>query len=207
MKKLPYAYAANSELSSAFNRHTIKISYSTTQNISDIIAAHNKSILKRQEEKETKKCNCRNECPLPGKCRETAVIYQAEVNGAIYIGMTKTEARSRIRRHKHSFRADYKRNETSLSKFIWDKKLNINENGEITEPKIKWSIIKKCTEYQPGHKNCNLCLSEKYFIIKNQKSPKCINQKSDLSNKCFHKRSYYYSELKTDLSINIDVIT
>ena len=143
MKKLPYAYAANSELSSAFNRHTIKISYSTTQNISDIIAAHNKSILKRQEEKETKKCNCRNECPLPDKCRETAVIYQAEVNGAIYIGMTKTEARSRIRRHKHSFRADYKRNETSLSKFIWDKKLNINENAEITEPKIKWSILKK----------------------------------------------------------------
>ena len=96
-------FPANSELSSAFNRHTIKISYSTTQNISDIIAAHNKSILNRQDDKAIDKCNCRNECPLPGQCREKAVIYQAEINGAIYIGMTKTEARSRIRRHRHSF--------------------------------------------------------------------------------------------------------
>ena len=200
-------FPANSDLSSAFNRHTIKISYSTTQNISDIIAAHNKKILNRKLEQEAEKCNCRNECPIPGKCREKAVVYQAEINGALYIGMTKTEVRSRIRRHRHSFKAPYKKNDTSLSNFIWNKKININENDEIVEPNIKWSVLKKCHEYQPGQKNCDLCLSEKYLIIKNQKNPKCINKKSDISNKCFHKKSFYYSELKSDLSINIDVIT
>ena len=66
-----------------------------------IIAAHNKRILNPQKEDEPLVCNCRLECPLPGECRLTKVIYKAEVNNAIYVGMTQTEVRSRIRRHRH----------------------------------------------------------------------------------------------------------
>ena len=122
--------------------------------------------------------------------------------------MTQTEVRSRIRRHRHSFKCEYKQHETALSNFIWNKRLNRNEDGEITEPDIKWDILKKCNLYKPGQKSCDLCLSEKMFIILNQKSPKCINKKSDISNKCIHTKAYFYSELKdkSELNNNVDVI-
>merc|ERR1711860_62128 len=42
-------------------------------------------------------------CPLPGKCRVKNVVYKAEIKNVTYIGMTSTEFRGRVRRHKHSF--------------------------------------------------------------------------------------------------------
>merc|ERR550534_335359 len=53
--------------------------------------------------------------------------------------MTKTEIRSRIRRHRHSFKAEYKKNETALSKFVWDRQLNVDKDGNIQEPEVRWS--------------------------------------------------------------------
>ena len=201
-------FPANNDLSIALNRHTIKLSYATTQNIEQIIAAHNKKILNPQKENEALECNCRLKCPIPGKCRITTVVYKAEINNAIYVGMTQTEVRSRIRRHRHSFKSEYKQHETTLSNYIWSKRLNRNDDGEITEPEIEWDILKKCNLYKPGQKNCDLCLSEKMYIILNQKSPKCINKKSDISNKCSHTKAYFYSEIKdkSELNNNVDVI-
>ena len=80
-------------------------------------------------------------CPLPGECKETNVVYKAETNGSIYVGMTKTEIRSRIRRHRHSFRAEYKRNETALSKFVWDRQLNLDKDGNIQVSRIPVSRL------------------------------------------------------------------
>ena len=201
-------FPANNDLSIALNRHTIKLAYATTQNMEQIIAAHNRKILNPQTEDDAPECNCRLKCPIPGKCRIDTVVYKAEINSAIYVGMTQTEVRSRIRRHRHSFKCEYKQHETALSNFIWNKRLNRNEDGEITEPDIKWDILKKCNLYKPGQKSCDLCLSEKMFIILNQKSPKCINKKSDISNKCIHTKAYFYSELKdkSELNNNVDVI-
>ena len=105
-----------------------------------------------------------------------AVVYKAEIHGSIYVGQTMTEFRTRCARHNRtSFKKKYKKSETALSKFIWDKGLNINADGEICEPNIKWSILKQCTLYKPGQRDCDLCLSEKALIIMNLKSPKCIN--------------------------------
>ena len=103
-----------------------------------------------------------------------------------------TEFRTRCARHRTSFKKEYKKSETALSKFVWDKGLNMNADGEICEPEIKWSILKQCTLYKPGQRDCDLCLSEKALIIMNLKSPKCINKKTDLSNKCNHKKAWYY---------------
>merc|ERR1712115_687385 len=72
---------------------------------------------------------------------------------------------------------EYKKSETALSKFIWDKGLNMDAEGEICEPNIKWSILKQCTLYKPGQRDCDLCLSEKALIIMHLRSPKCINKK------------------------------
>ena len=201
-------FPTNNHLSIALNRHNIKLSYSTTKNMEAIIAAHNRKILNPRKENidgTDEKCNCRLTCPIPEGCRKKAVVYKAEVKGALYIGMTQTEIRSRIRRHRHSFKAEYKRNETNLSGYIWDRKLNQNDNGEIIEPDVKWSIVRQCKIYQPGSKNCDLCLSEKLNIIMNQKNRKCINKKTDISNYCNHVKSYFYSNYKKDTQPNNDI--
>ena len=100
--------------------------------------------------------------------------------------MTSTEFRGRVRRHKHSFITESKSNETTLSKYIWDNELNRAENDSIIEPVVHWSILKECRMYTPGNVNCDLCLTEKLFIIKNSMNPKAINKKQDISNKCIH---------------------
>ena len=192
-------FPANSELASALNRHTIKIAYSTTKNMDQIISAHNAKILRAGNETATAlPCNCRRECPLQGTndCRSKPVVYKAEIQGSIYVGQTMTEFRTRCARHRTSFKKEYKKSETALSKFIWDKGLNMNAEGEICEPNIKWSILKQCTLYKPGQRDCDLCLSEKALIIMHLRSPKCINKKTDLSNKCNHKKAWFYCGLQ-----------
>ena len=59
------------KLHKIFNRNIVKVSYSFTQNISQIIKGHNKKVtqIKRNHQLE---CNCRikTECPLNGDCRK-----------------------------------------------------------------------------------------------------------------------------------------
>ena len=161
------------------------------------MAAHNALVLRAQKPTTPAlPCNCRRECPLSGEpgCRNKAVIYRAEIQGATYVGQTKTPFRERVARHRTSFKHIYKESETALSKFIWDKGYNMSD-GQIVEPEIKWSILSNCRLYAPGDRACNLCTTEKLMIIKYMKSPKCINKKTDLSNKCTHRKDTYYSKL------------
>ena len=173
------------------------IAYSTTANMNQIMAAHNAQVLRAQKPTTPAlPCNCRRECPLSGEpgCRNKAVIYRAEIQGATYVGQTQTLFRERVSRHRTSFKYKYKESETALSKFIWDKEYNMRD-GQIVEPEIKWSILSNCRLYAPGDRACNLCTTEKLMIIKYMKSPKCINKKTDLSNKCTHRKDTYYSKL------------
>ena len=193
----------NNDLSSIINKHTVKIAYATTKNMGQIIVAHNRKIINKNKnnsdancaDQSQDECNCRKKCPLPGKCRVKNVVYKAEIKNVTYIGMTSTEFRGRVRRHKHSFITESKLNETTLSKYIWDKELNRDETDDIIEPVVKWSILKECSVYRPGNINCDLCLTEKLFIIKNSMNPRTINKKQDISNKCIHKKLYYYKKL------------
>ena len=78
-------FPKDSPLHRHFNRSTIKVSYSCLPNINNIIANHNKKVLKSQSnssEENKKCCNCRagpNNCPLNGKCLSTSIIYKATV--------------------------------------------------------------------------------------------------------------------------------
>ena len=93
----------------------------------------------------------------------------------------------------HTFRDESKINSTALSKFIWTNKLNKDDQDNIITPKIKWSIAKKCTTYQPGNKTCDLCISEKVLIIRNINKPGNINKRTDCAQTCCHKRFYLSS--------------
>ena len=73
-----------------FYRKTLKISYSCTNNIFQIINNHNKEIIKefqdwtnnKNNNSKQNECNCknRNNCPMNGLCNLNNVVYQ----GIIY---------------------------------------------------------------------------------------------------------------------------
>ena len=68
-------FPRSSKLHKIFNKNTVKVSYSCTQNMSKIIKEHNKKIVQK-ETQETLDCNGRvkKDCPLNGDCRKESVI-------------------------------------------------------------------------------------------------------------------------------------
>ena len=93
------------------------------------------------------------DCPLEGKCLQTNVIYQATVTTKTitetYVGLA-TNFKERYRNHKTSFRHSHRRNETELSKYVWNLQ-------DAKKPfLIKWKILKKCKPYNNINKKCSL---------------------------------------------------
>ena len=83
--------------------------------------------------------------------------------------------------HKKSFRLENYKSETTLSKHVWDQQLHPN-------PNIACKFLQKCDVYDTGRKSCDLCLSEKFHIIKNLHQANLINKRTDIGNKCPHRR-------------------
>ena len=115
-------------LNKIFNRHTLKVSYSTTRNIAKHISKHNNTVINRNKPEEEKKlCNCRipTNCPLNGECLQGPVVYQADVktNDAtmVYIGSTGRTFKERFSTHKHSL-TNRNANSTALSSYVWSLK-------------------------------------------------------------------------------------
>ena len=156
-----------SKLHKIFNRNNLKVSYSCTTNMANIIKSHNQKILNENSTTSSeKKCNCRNKnlCPLDGTCLTKNIIYEATVtttsgNSRTYIGMTENEFKTRYNNHKLSFKDRKRSHDTVLSKYIWNLK-----DGNI-DYKINWRIIKRARAYKGNPSRCNLCLSEKLCIL------------------------------------------
>ena len=62
-------FPKSNKLHAIFNRNTVKVSYSCTQNMSSMIKSHNKKVINK-DVKESKPCNCRvkAECSLNDQC-------------------------------------------------------------------------------------------------------------------------------------------
>ena len=173
-----------------FNRHTLKLSYSCMPNMKSIISSHNKHILSNANAPtpQPDTCNCRkkSDCPLEGKCLQTNVIYQATVTTETatetYVGLA-TNFKERYRNHKTSFRHPNRKNETELSKYVWNLQ-------DAKKPfLIKWKILKKCKPYSNISKKCSLCLNEKFIII--CKNELCsLNRRNELASSCPHRNRY-----------------
>ena len=156
---------------------------------------HNKKVLNSNEPQNDKKdCNCMNKnlCPLDGNCLEKSIIYKAEVTSTdgkkCYIGCTENEFKTRYYDYKTSFKYDKYKNKTSLSNYIW------NLNDRKIEYRLKWSIVGKANAYSNATKKCNLCLNEKYFIMKADKKT-LINKRSEMISKCRHKNKFSINKL------------
>ena len=159
-----------------FNRKTLKISYSYTRNISQIINSHNNEIINvfhnrvNNNNINSKKieCNCksRSDCPMNGLCNLDNVVYQAIINPKdditdrkSYIGISSTNWKVRYGNHKLSFPHEHQKNQTALSKHHWGLK-----NKGLT-PDIQWSILKRSNTPKSFDSRCNLCLEEKIHIL------------------------------------------
>ena len=190
LKLIDKNFPKNHHLHKILNRKTLKLSYSCTPNMYAIINAHNKKILMERTADENSRCNCQGankaNCPVPGECVRGKVVYHAAVkdkNGstAEYVGCTEPSFKLRYANHKKSFNLSAYKNETTLSRYVWDKDLNPN-------PDVTWTFLKRCSVYEPGVRACDLCLSEKEFIIKNLHKGTLINKRTDIGNKCIHRK-------------------
>ena len=162
-----------------------------------IIRQHSSKVLNATETpNEARLCNCRNKqtCPLDGKCLSSCIVYRAEVindnNTNIYYGASEGEFKTSYNNHIKSFRHKKYCSETELSKHIWDLKDN---NINYT---LRWSIESFASPYKCGSKRCDLCLTEKLYIIIKADTRHLLNKRNELISKCRHKNKYLLSNLK-----------
>ena len=186
-------FPPSNKLYKIFNRSTVKLSYSCMPNMKAMIDGNNKKLLEI-EKSDSRTCNCPKNatCPLDGECLASDIVYQATVTcdnkEETYVGITATSFKARFANHKASFKSKQKRNSTELSKHIWelkDNKLNYA---------IKWKILCHAPHYSNKTKKCNLCLSEKYYILYKQNTAS-LNKKSELLSKCRHKDKFLLKSL------------
>ena len=185
-------FPKNHSLYPIFNKNTIKISYSCLKNMRKKIASQNMKILNNFGKDETKRgCNCRKDhpCPMNGTCQVSELVYKATVNienegSKFYYGLTENEFKTRWRRHIQTFKNENLANETGLSDCIWDLK---SRGKNFT---IEWSEHEKSNAFKPGHNFCWLCVTEKTHILNSLDDKNMLNKKSELINKCRHKRKF-----------------
>ena len=193
-------FPEHNKLSKLFNRNTVKVSYSCTQNIKSIINSHNQKILNPKEnESNQRNCNCikKEKCPLQQNCLMKNIVYKATVTSDIpnykrkrYLGSCETTFKLRFGNHKRSFNHKRYKNDTELSNEIWKIK---QANGT---PHITWEIIRKCAPYNKEARRCNLCLNEKYEIA-NYKGNDLLNKRNEIISKCRHRNKFALARYDT----------
>ena len=146
-------FPKNHQLHKVFNRNNVKVSYSCTPKIENVIKSHNQQTLNEDKQlNEQPPWNCREKekCPLQGDCSTRSVVYQGSVtdgspNSGNYIGITEHTFKGRLYQHLNSFKYRSKGNSTEMSKHIW----NLKDQG-ITNPYITWSILDHVKTRQNG---------------------------------------------------------
>ena len=156
-----------------------------------IIQGHNNKIVNGNTSSNSneKQCNCtKSACPLNGTCLvNKCVIYQANIVGPQneqkkYIGLTEGPFKTRFTGHKQSFTHESKKSATALSKYVWDNNLQ-------PAPTIQYEILKKTKPYQPGARDCDLCLSEKVAIMSVNNNRTYLNKRNEINKVCPHQQA------------------
>ena len=134
-------FPSHNKLQKLFNRTTVRISYSCMPNMNSYTYMHNHEVLNdKPNEMGINNCNCCNEdtCPLPNSCQPKCIVYQANIDCDIagykqkcYLGSCETTFKDHFGNHKKSFNHVKYKNDTELSKEVWEIKKSIGT------PKIK----------------------------------------------------------------------
>ena len=137
----------------------------------------------------------KSSCPLNAECFTLKIIYRANVTNdanndkKFYFGLADTLFKERYKNHTWDFKHEKYENSTELVKYIWQlKRSNINFS-------IKYSIASKVSG-NPSSIICQLCLTEKLWIIKFINNEDILNKKSELINKCRHLNNFLLANVK-----------
>ena len=174
-------------------RNTLKLSYRTMPNMKAAIAGHNSKIPYHIG---MAGCTsvCDDQCPIPGNCLVTNVVYRATVTRTdtntteTYTGATYRKFRLRYNEHMNDMR-NPQRDGTTLSAHIWSLK------GSGVPYNIKWEIVGRAQPFNPATGQCRLCLLEKYYIMFN-KDGASLNQRTEFFSHCYHKAPLLLSKQK-----------
>ena len=124
---------------------------------------------------------------MSGYCLKSAIIYRATVSSQSdvkhYIGATEQTFKRRYPKHKDALLKKDSQESTSLSAYVWSLK------DKKEDPSVKWEIIKQCTPYVCGSRRCDVCLSEKLFILRSDPT-NSINKNTELMQKCRHSNKF-----------------
>lgn len=185
-------FTKRNPLRKLFNKSNVRVSYCCMNNIGSIIKAHNAKILKEEDQRHEKPCDCRKmECPFKGKgvsCNVKNIVYKAEVktkkSTAFYIGLSEPEFKKRYLNHTSSFNTNrqLKSKPTALATYV----RGLKERSE--EFTIDWSVLGRTSAIRDGDAECRLCLKEATLIA--YAGPGCINQRSEIANSCRHKKKF-----------------
>ena len=189
------------KLSKILNRNTVKLSYSCMQNIASRVSSLNVKQLNKYRSNDSEsgqKCNCSSKavCPLNGECLSECIIYQADAKPSIgdsrkYIGLCEPSFKGRYGDHTLSMKHRKYSTKTELSNFYWSQK----DHGHDVE--VSFSKLCQCSPYRSGAKYCNLCLWEKFFIMKGDGD--LLNKRDELVSKCRHTNKFLLKNFKKKL--------
>ena len=145
-----------------------------------------KYLFLKVENETQKKCNCKNIsiCPMSGNCQNKCIVYRAEVKTSdtkkYYYGVCETTFKKRYANHLKSFKTAKYKNETALSKYIWQL------NGKNKQYEIAWTTHVRANPYKCGSRRCSLCVAERLAIIKEDPA-KLINERANIVSWCPHR--------------------
>ena len=116
-----------------FNKHTVKLSYSTMPSMASKIGANNNKLEKDQNNKASvlNSCNCQKSrvCDWKGDCIKPGLVYTCTGRDPItgeeifnYIGMTGGPPKIRVSNHHSTFKYRSKIKNSTLAKQIWKMK-------------------------------------------------------------------------------------
>ena len=125
------------------------------------------------------------------------ILYRAAVTNSktdeqkYYYSISDTPFKERYENHKTSFRHRSHLTASDLSRYYW----KLVDNGAV--PTIRFSIAKR-VKGNTFIKNCNLCLNEKVFIIRNLDDIKMLTKRSEFISKCRHINKQLLNRAKDD---------
>ena len=141
LKPVPKHFRKRHHYRKTFNANTIKLSYSCTPNVKNLIEQHNNSVMASGTSTNKRDYNCRNKdnFPLDGMCLVECIFHEATLSiidkTNIYFVSAEGGFKSRYNNHTLLFRSNEYKHCNELSKHICSLK------DSNTKFRLKW-----CTE-------------------------------------------------------------
>ena len=106
-----------------------------------------------------------------------------------YSSLTENTFKDRFYKHHGFFKYESKRIPQNYQNISGKMK-----RKGIEKPIMHWSVIDYAKSYQNESKRCDLCLTEKYYILTSPVN--LINKRSELVSNCRHENKFYLVDYK-----------